>query len=93
MKGYIKRLSRDIEKLVAKRQALSEFIQKPREEIDNKQFFLLAEQNQLMEKLEDVMKRRLDYEKEIHPDYFEDLQADEDPQTEFDFDDEESDEE
>jgi len=73
MKGYIKRLSQDIEKLDAKKQAVAKFIDKPRAEVDNKQYELLCKQGELMEKLEDVMKQRLAYERVIHPDYFEDL--------------------
>ena len=73
MKGYIKRLSQDIEKLDAKLQALMAFKEAPREPIDNKQYELLCKQAGLMEQLEDLMKQRLAYEKVIHPDYFENL--------------------
>lgn len=73
MKGYIKRLSQDIEKLDAKLQALMTFKDNPREPIDNKQYEMLYKQADLMEQLEDLMKQRLSYEKMIHPDYFEDL--------------------
>ena len=73
MKGYIKRLSQDIEKLDAKLQALMVFKDNPREPIDNKQYELLCKQAGLMEQLEDLMKQRLAYEKVIHPDYFENL--------------------
>lgn len=73
MKGYIKRLSQDIEKLDAKMQALVAFRENPREPINDKQYELLCKQAGLMEQLLDVMKLRLANEKEIHPDYFEDL--------------------
>lgn len=73
MKGYIKRLSQDIEKLDAKLQALMAFKDNPREPIDNKQYEMLYKQADLMEQLEDLMKQRLSYEKTIHPDYFDDL--------------------
>lgn len=73
MKGYIKRLSQDIEKLDAKMQALMEFKDNPREPINDKQYELLCRQAGLMEQLGDLMKQRLAYEKVIHPDYFEDL--------------------
>lgn len=76
MKGYIKRLSQDIEKLEAKRQALAVFLVNPRESINNKQYELLCKQRNLMNQLLDVMKQRLTYEQEIHPDYFEDLDVD-----------------
>jgi hypothetical protein len=77
MKGYIKRLSQDIEKLDAKLQALMAFKEAPREPIDNKQYGMLCKQAGLMEQLEDLMKQRLSYEKIVHPDYFEDLPAEE----------------
>ena len=73
MKGYIKRLSQDIEKLDAKLQALVAFKENPREPINDKQYELFCKQGALMEQLLDVMKLRLANEKEIHPDYFEDL--------------------
>ena len=73
MKGYIKRLSQDIEKLDAKRQAIVLFLENPREPINDKQQELLRNQEELMWKLLDVMKLRLANERELHPDYFEDL--------------------
>ena len=73
MKGYIARLSQDIEKLDAKMQALVAFKENPRELINDKQYELLCKQGALMEQLLDVMKLRLANEKEIHPDYFEDF--------------------
>lgn len=73
MKGYIRRLSNDIEKLDAKMQALVAFKENPREPINDKQYELLCKQAGLMEQLLDVMKLRLANEQEIHPDYFEDL--------------------
>lgn len=73
MKGYIKRLTQDIEKLDAKLQALMAFKDNPREPIDNKQYELLCKQADLMEQLLDVMNLRLANEQVIHPDYFEDL--------------------
>lgn len=77
MKGYIERLSQDIEKLEAKRQALVAFLENPREPINDKQRELLRNQEELMWKLQDVMESRLANEKEIHPDYFEDLPVEE----------------
>lgn len=77
MKGYIKRLSQDIEKLEAKRQALVAFLENPREPINDKQRELLHNQEELMWKLHGVMELRLANEKEIHPDYFEDLPIEE----------------
>ena len=71
MKGYIRRLSQDIEKLDAKIQALVAFKDNPREPINDKQYELLCKQAGLMEQLSDVMKLRLANEREIHPDYFE----------------------
>ena len=73
MKGYIKRLSQDIEKLEFKRVCIANFLTNPREEIDDKQTRLLNEQSALMGQLVGVMRQRLDYEQDIHPDYFEDL--------------------
>lgn len=73
MKGYIRRLSQDIEKLDAKMQVLVAFKDNPREPINDKQYELLCKQAGLMEQLSDVMKLRLANEREIHPDYFEDL--------------------
>lgn len=73
MKGYIKRLSQDIEKLEFKRDRLANFLTSPREEIDQTQSKLMNEQGELMEQLLVVMKQRLEYERKIHPDYFEDL--------------------
>lgn len=73
MKGYIKRLSQDIEKLEFKRDCLANFLTSPREEIDQTQSKLMNEQGELMEQLLVVMKQRLEYERKIHPDYFEDL--------------------
>lgn len=73
MKGYIRRLSQDIEKLDAKMQALVAFKENPREPINDNQYELLCKQAGLMEQLLDVMKLRLANEQEIHPDYFEDL--------------------
>ena len=77
MKGYIKRLSQDIEKLDAKRQALVSFLENPREPINDKQQELLRNQEELMGKLLDVMRLRLANERELHPDYFEDLPEEE----------------
>ena len=73
MKGYIKRLSQDIEKLEFKRDCIANFLTNPREEIDDKQTRLLNEQSALMGQLVGVMRQRLEYEQDIHPDYFEDL--------------------
>lgn len=73
MKGYIKRLSQDIEKLEFKRDRLANFLTDPREEIDDEQTRLLNEQSALMGQLVEVMEQRLEYERKIHPDYFEDL--------------------
>lgn len=73
MKGYIKRLSQDIEKLEFKRDCIANFLTNPREEIDDEQARLLNEQSALMGQLVEVMKQRLEYEREIHPAYFEDL--------------------
>ena len=73
MKGYIKRLSQDIEKLEFKRDCIANFLMNPREEIDDKQTRLLNEQSALMGQLVGVMRQRLEYEQDIHPDYFEDL--------------------
>ena len=73
MKGYIKRLSQDIEKLDFKRDCIANFLMNPREEIDDKQTRLLNEQSALMGQLVGVMRQRLEYEQDIHPDYFEDL--------------------
>lgn len=73
MKGYIKRLSQDIEKLEFKRDHLANFFTGPREEIDQTQSKLMNEQGELMEQLLVIMKQRLEYERKIHPDYFEDL--------------------
>lgn len=73
MKGYIKRLSQDIEKLEFKRDRLVNFLIDPREEIDQTQSKLMNEQAKLMEQLLVVMNQRLEYERKIHPDYFEDL--------------------
>lgn len=73
MKGYIKRLSQDIEKLESKRGCIANFLMYPREEIDDKQTRLLNEQSALMGQLVGVMRQRLEYEQDIHPDYFEDL--------------------
>ena len=73
MKGYIKRLSQDIEKLEAKRQAVVAFLENPREPINDKQRELLRNQEELMWKLHGVMELRLATEQELHPDYFEDL--------------------
>ena len=74
MKGYIKRLSQDIEKLEFKRDCIAKFF-KPRaqEECDRTQIKLLKKQDKLMDKLLVVMKQRLEYEQKIHPIYFEDL--------------------
>ena len=77
MKGYIKRLSQDIEKLDAKRQSLVSFLENPREPINDKQQELLRNQEELMGKLLDVMRLRLANERELHPDYFEDLPEEE----------------
>ena len=71
MKGYIKRLSQDIEKLEFKRDCIANFLMNPREEIDDKQTRLLNEQSALMGQLIGVMRQRLEYEQDIHPDYFE----------------------
>lgn len=73
MKGYIKRLSQDIEKLEFKRDCIANFLNNPREECDQTQIKLLKEQGELMEQLLVVMKQRLEYERKIHPDYFENL--------------------
>lgn len=73
MKGYIKRLSQDIEWLESKRDCIANFLTDPREEIDDEQARLLNEQSALMGQLVEVMKQRLEYERKIHPDYFEDL--------------------
>lgn len=74
MKGYIKRLSQDIEKLEFKRNRVADFLADPyKEEIDDKQTLLLNEQLALMGQLVEVMRQRLEYEQEIHPKYFEDL--------------------
>ena len=73
MKGYIKRLSQDIEKLEFKRDCIANFLMNPREEIDDKQTRLLNEQSALMGQLVGIMRQRLEYEQDIHPDYFEDL--------------------
>ena len=73
MKGYIKRLSQDIEKLEAKRQAVVAFLENPREPINDKQRELLYNQEELMWKLHGVMELRLATEQELHPDYFEDF--------------------
>ena len=73
MKGYIKRLSQDIEKLEFKRDCIANFLMNPREEIDDKQTRLLNEQSALMGQLVGVMRQRLEYEQDIHPEYFEDL--------------------
>lgn len=73
MKGYIKRLSKEIEQLDAKLQALVAFKDNPREPINDKQYELLCKQGDLMEQLLGVLKLRLVNEQEIHPDYFEDL--------------------
>ena len=73
MKGYIKRLSQDIEKLEFKRDCIANFLMNPCEEIDDKQTRLLNEQSALMGQLVGVMRQRLEYEQEIHPEYFEDL--------------------
>ena len=75
MKGYIKRLSQDIEKLEFKRDCVANFLIDPREEIDDKQTRLLNEQSTLMGQLVGVMRQRLEYEQDIHADYFEDLPA------------------
>lgn len=77
MKGYIKRLSQDIEKLDAKRQAVVSFLENPREPINDKQQELLRNQEELMWKLLGVMRLRLANERELHPDYFEDLSEEE----------------
>ena len=77
MKGYIKRLSQDIEKLGAKRQAVVSFLENPREPINDKQQELLRNQEELMWKLLDMMRLRLANERELHPDYFEDLPEEE----------------
>lgn len=73
MKGYIKRLSQDIEWLESKRDCIANFLTDPREEIDDEQARLLNEQSALMGQLVEVMRQRLEYERKIHPDYFEDL--------------------
>lgn len=73
MKGYIKRLSQDIEKLEFKRDCIANFLMNPREEIDDEQARLLNEQSALMGQLVEVMKQRLEYERKIHPNYFENL--------------------
>lgn len=73
MKGYIKRLSKEIDQLDAKMQALVAFKDNPREPINDKQYELLCRQENLMKQLLDVLKLRLANEQEIHPDYFEDL--------------------
>ena len=77
MKGYIKRLSQDIEKLEFKRDCIANFLTNPREEIDDEQARLLNEQSALMGQLVEVMKQRLEYERKIHPAYFEDLEESE----------------
>lgn len=73
MKGYIKRLSQDIEKLESKRDCIVRFLANPREEVDVGQVCLLNEQSDLMGQLVETMKQRLEYERKIHPNYFEDL--------------------
>ena len=73
MKGYIKRLSQDIEKLEFKRDCIANFLMNPREKIDDEQTHLLNEQSALMGQLVGVMRQRLEYEQKIHPEYFEDL--------------------
>ena len=77
MKGYIKRLSQDIEKLDAKLQALVKFKDSPREPINNEQYILLCNQEGCMRQLLNVMKLRLTNEQKIHPNYFEDLPEEE----------------
>ena len=77
MKGYIKRLSQDIEKLDAKLQALVKFKNNPREPISNEQYVLLCNQEGCMKQLLNVMKLRLTNEQKIHPNYFEDLPEEE----------------
>lgn len=73
MKGYIKRLSQDIEKLESKRDCIVKFLANPREDVDVGQICLLNKQSGLMFRLVEVMKQRLEHERKIHPDYFEDL--------------------
>ena len=74
MKGYIKRLSQDIEKLEFKKNCVADFLADPyKEEIDDKQTLLLNEQFAFMGHLIGIMRQRLEYEQEIHPEYFEDL--------------------
>ena len=77
MKGYIKRLSQDIEKLDTKLQALVKFKDNPREPINNGQYILLCNQEGCMKQLLNVMKLRLANEQKIHPNYFEDLPEEE----------------
>ena len=77
MKGYIKRLSQDIEKLDGKLQALIKFKDNPREPINNGQYILLCNQEGCMRQLLNVMKLRLANEQKIHPNYFEDLPEEE----------------
>lgn len=68
MKGYIKRLSQDIEKLEFKADHLHEFfVNRAPIECDQTQFKLMKEQGELMDQLLVVMKQRLDYELKIHP--------------------------
>ena len=73
MKGYIKRLSQDIEKLESKRDRLANFLNHRYDEADQTQLKLMNEQGELMEQLLVVMKQRMEYERKIHPDYFEDF--------------------
>ena len=77
MKSYIKRLSQDIEKLGFKRDCIANFLTNRREECDQTQIKLLKEQGELMEQLLVVMNQRLEYERMIHPAYFEDLEESE----------------
>lgn len=73
MQGYIKRLTQEIEKTELRRNCLKNFLDTREDEIDQTQKNLMVEQGQLMDQLLVVMKQRLEYEQQIHPERFEDL--------------------
>lgn len=75
MKGYIKRLAQDIEKIKDKKGRLDEFFAyRAFKECDGKQVELLHKQQEIMEQLIAVMEERFKYELELHPQFEEEAE-------------------
>lgn len=87
MKGYIKRLVSDTKWNKMKLTALQDFIHSDKyHDCDGMQGELLLKQEKIMSELVAVLEQRLNHEKQIHPDYFEDLPKDGWYQQELPFD-------